>query len=154
MAIRNGGSTWSPVSTSTFVPISQVMDQLFRDSFLLPYAFGGSSDTGFSAPTGTNLWENADGYVVQAAMPGVDPASINVVVDRGVLTIQGEQAITAPEGAKALWNGLRGQTRYRLTLPAHVDADQAQAKYEQGIISITLPKAASAKTKSIKVQSA
>jgi HSP20 family protein len=154
MALRNGGSTLSPVSTAPFVPLSQVVDQLFRDSFLLPYAFGGSIESGFSAPTGTNLWENADGYVVQASMPGVDPASINVVVDRGVLTIQGEQNVAAPEGTKALWNGLRGQTQYRLTLPAQVDADQAQAKYEQGIISITLPKAASARTKSIKVQSA
>lgn len=151
MATQNGGSSIQRAQPGGFLPLSQAVDQLFRESFLFPRWWNETYGSGFTAPLGSNLWESNDHYTAQFAMPGVKADSISVMVDRGVLTVQGEPAVTAPEGAKALWQGLMGQTQYRVTLPAEVEADQAQANYEHGILTITLPKAAAARTRTIKV---
>lgn len=151
MAAQNGGSSIQRVQPGGFLPLSQAVDQLFRESFLFPRGWNEGYGSGFAAPLGSNLWESNDHYTAQFAMPGVKPDSIAVTVDHGVLIVQGEPAVAAPEGAKALWQGLTGQTQYRVSLPAQVDADQAQANYEHGILTISLPKAAAARTRTIKV---
>jgi len=132
-----------------FVPLRQVMDRLFQESFLLPSLFDGVGPSGI--PTGTNLWETNDSYVLQMAMPGVKPDSISCTVEQNVLTCKAESAIKAPENGTPIWQSFGGQTEYRVQLPAEVESGKAQATYEYGILTITMPKAAHARAQTIKV---
>jgi HSP20 family protein len=137
-----------------FLPMRQVMDRLFQESFLLPSFFNalGSSGWGGQMPTaGTNLWETNDSYIIQVAMPGMKPDSISCTVEQNVLTCSGESRLAAPEKANALWQSFGDQVNYRIQLPGEVNSGEAQASYVDGVLTITMPKAAHARTKSIKV---
>ena len=153
---RTGVATYQP--GSAFVPLRQAMDRLFQDSFLAPSLF--NSDlwpSGWSTPSavaGTNLWETNESYVLQIALPGMQADSIEVSVEQNVLTCKGQPAVQAPANATALWQSFGGQTGYRIQLPAEVESGQAQATYQDGVLTITLPKASHARTHSIKVTAA
>lgn len=132
-----------------FVPLRQVMDRLFQESFLLPSIFSGTGL--YTAPTGTNLWETNDRYIVQLAMPGMKPESISCTVEQNELTCKAESAVQGPEQANAIWQSFGGQTEYRIQLPTEVESEKAEATYEHGVLTITLPKAAHARAQTIKV---
>lgn len=131
------------------VPLSQVMQRLFQDSVLLPAVFDGFG--GAAGTAGTNLWESGDGYTIQVAMPGMRAESIQATVEQDVLLVRGESALQAPERATALWQTVGGEVAYRIQLPGEVESGQAEAGYEQGILTVRLPKAARAQARTITV---
>ncbi|HLH72634.1 MAG TPA: Hsp20/alpha crystallin family protein [Chloroflexota bacterium] len=130
------------------VPLRQMLSRLFDESFLMPSLldemFPASSD-------GSNLYEAGDSYIVQLAMPGVKPNSISCTVEGNVLTCTSESAVQAPEKATPIWESIGGQNEYQIQLPTEVDAANAHANYEHGILTITLPKVAHARAQAIKV---
>ncbi len=146
---RNGGTLLARRPEAGVVPLSQVMNQLFQDSFLLPSAFGGPGTVG--VPAGTNLWEDGDDFVVQAAMPGMNPETISCSVEQNLLTVKGEAALQIPQNATIHWQSLGGTTQYQIQLPNEVESEQAEATYDAGILTIRLAKAQQARTKTIKV---
>src|SRR5579884_3418221 len=131
------------------VPLFSAMDQLFRDSFVRPFAW---------APTAgvpIDVEETPEAYQITASLPGWKPEDVNVTVQENTLTISGEYK-PEPEAEQpdTVWH-LRerqmGSFRRTLTFAAPVDPDQAQATYEYGILTLTLPKAESARPKVIKL---
>jgi HSP20 family protein len=130
-------------------PLSQVMQRLFQDSVLLPSVFDGFG--GIAGTAGTNLWESGDSYTIQIALPGMQADSIQVTVEQDVLTVRGESALQAPEQARAVWLSFGGEAAYRIQLPGEVESGQAEASYEQGILTVRLPKAARAQARTITV---
>jgi HSP20 family protein len=151
---RNDVGAYRP--GSAFVPLRQAMDRLFQDSFLAPSLFHNSDfwPSGWSSPSaisGTNLWETNEGYVLQIAMPGMKADSIECNVEQNVLTCKGQPSVQAPANATALWQSFGGQAGYRIQLPAEVESGQAQATYQDGVLTISLPKAVHARTHAIKV---
>ena len=131
------------------VPLSQVMQRLFQDSVLLPAVFDGFGSAAGTA--GTNLWESSDSYTIQVAMPGMRAESIQATVEQDMLMVRGESAMQAPERATALWQTFGGEVAYRIPLPGEVEAGQAEASYEQGILTVRLPKVARAQARTITV---
>jgi HSP20 family protein len=104
-----------------------------------------------------DLFEREGEYVLRSALPGIDPSQVNVSVERGVLTISGSYPGYGEEEQKHIWHfrGLpAGNFRITTVLPGEVNAEQAQAAYEQGLLSITLPKAESARPRRIQIQTA
>jgi HSP20 family protein len=101
-----------------------------------------------------NVWEDDQALYVDADLPGIDPARLDVTVTEGnQLSIQGERA--APEIQGAVWvrqERPSGQFVRTVTLPALVDADRVEAKYEHGVLRLTLPKSEAAKPRKIQVQ--
>ena len=101
-----------------------------------------------------NVWEDEQALYVDADLPGVDPAKLDVTVIEGnQLTIQGERA--APDIQGATWvrqERPAGQFVRVIGLPALVDADKVEAKYEHGVLRLTLPKSEAAKPRKIQVQ--
>jgi len=101
-----------------------------------------------------NVWEDEQALYVEADLPGVDPAKIDVTVTEGnQLTIRG--ARTAPELAGATWvrqERPSGEFLHEIALPALVDADKVEARYDQGVLKLTLPKHEAVKPRKIQVK--
>ena len=106
-----------------------------------------------SAPA-LNVWEDENAVHAEADLPGLDPAKIEITVTEGnQLTVQGERPAT--EIAGAVWIRQErpfGKFVRAVTLPALVDADRVEAKYENGVLRLTLPKHEAAKPRKITVK--
>jgi HSP20 family protein len=100
-----------------------------------------------------NVWEKDNGLVVTTELPGMDPDKINVTVNGNVLTISGT---SEPEPLKEGEVYLRqeresGSFQRNFELPYQVDAQKIEARYERGILQITLPRAEEDLPKKIKI---
>ncbi len=97
---------------------------------------------------------HGDRVEVSASMPGLKPEDIHVTVDNGVLTIRGElNAQDERESNNYLIRERRTGTFYRaIRLPEHVDHEKAESTYENGILTISFPKAESSRAKTIEVK--
>jgi len=80
--------------------------------------------------------------------PGLGPDDVHVDVTENVLTIWGEKKVERDEqdGAYRLVERRAGRFERRLTLPTYADADRVSAEYENGVLSVTIPKRADAST--------
>jgi HSP20 family protein len=135
---------------SELVSLREAMDRLFEDSFISPRL----SNAWGSRGVGSNLYETAEGYTLQIPMPGVKPDDVEITVRQDTINVKWESKMQAPEGATAHWNYLQsGQYQQSFTLPSAVDADRVQASYNDGILTLSLPKVEQAKTRTIKVNS-
>lgn len=95
--------------------------------------------------------ENA--FVLKVQLPGVDHADIDIQVTRDTVAISGERKAPAEKEASSI---LRSEFRYGtfrrvVNLPEAVQNTEAQAQFEHGILTLTLPKVDDAKTKVVKV---
>ncbi|MGQ9571747.1 MAG: Hsp20/alpha crystallin family protein [Dehalococcoidia bacterium] len=127
------------------------MDRLFEDFFrgprIVPWE---SSDLVFPV----DLYETEDSLVVKASLPGVKPEEVNISISGDVLTIKGE---TKSEEEVKQENYHRREMRYgsfcrSIPLPTRVEQDKAEATFEHGILTVTLPKAEEVKPKSIQIK--
>ncbi len=102
-----------------------------------------------------DVMENDDEYVVQASIPGVNPDDLDITFNNDVLTIKGEvKAEQDKEGERYHLRERRyGKFTRSISLPGPVNADQIQAEYDAGILTLHLPKAEEAKPKRITVKS-
>jgi HSP20 family protein len=137
---------YQPEFSLTRLP--DMIDQLFRESFVFPTRF----ERVFDWKRFSNLLETEKAYIVQLVLPGVEFNNVNVQVVGRQLTIKAVCDIPMVENATYLWNGL---TSYEFsevfTLPFEVVGDKAEATYDLGILTITLPKLEYAIPKPIKV---
>jgi HSP20 family protein len=135
-----------------FMPLSEAVDRLFRDAFTWPRMFGDAFPTTPRFGLGSNLYETHDSYIMQVPLPGVKVDELEITAHENVLTLRGKTEVTVPEGAQSIWVGMGGgEFREEVTLPGDVNADQANAEYHDGILTLTLPKTERAKVRQIKV---
>jgi HSP20 family protein len=110
-----------------------------------------------ASPSGPHLsvWEDEQAIYVEADLPGVDPGKIDVTVTEGnQLAIRGERP--APEFAGSTWVRQErpyGEFTREIGLPALVDNDKVEARYEFGVLKLTLPKHEAVKPRKITVKS-
>jgi len=130
--------------SGNMLPLQDVMTRLFEQSMVGPHGFGQSP-----VPTLTDVYQEGDDYLIEVALPGVQPEQVDVSVLGNHITIRGEYA-APPEDRKYLHQE-RGTGRFErtLTLPAELNADRAQAHFEHGLLRLTVPKAESAKARRI-----
>ena len=96
-----------------------------------------------------DVYAEGDDFVLEVALPGIDPASVDVSVLGSQVTISGEYA-AAPEGRSYLHRErTSGRFDRSVTLPTDLDAEKAQAHYEHGLLRLTVPKAERAKPRKI-----
>jgi len=116
---------------------------------------------GFDLPRATaaavppvNVWEDGDAFHLEAELPGLTQEQVHVAVtNRNVVTIQGERL--AEDDGKGRWHRReRGYGRFQrvLRLPLPVDADKVEARLEDGLLSVRLPKSEEAKPRRIAVK--
>ena len=138
---------WEPMRE--MVTLREAMDRLFDDAFTRPL---GLTD-GWRGPA-IDMYQTDDEVVVKAALPGVkaDQVQINVTGDR--LTIRGEtkERSEAKDKNYHIREQRWGAFERSVMLPAAVVSDKAKAEFEDGVLTVTLPKAEEVKPKTITVR--
>ena len=139
---------WEPVRE--MMTLREAMDRLFDDAFTRPINL---RDGGWSAPA-IDLYQTDDEVVVRAALPGFKADEVQINVTGDVLTLRGEmkQQEEKKERAWHIREQRWGSFERSVALPTDVKADQAVADFENGILTITLPKAEEVKPKTITVK--
>src|SRR6266850_3164457 len=104
----------------------------------------------FIAPVATVL-ENADGYTLEVEMPGVNKENLEMWVENNELTILGRRAMPSVEGTLIHRESRPENFRRSFEIEPSIDAGKISAKIEQGVVTLTLPKAEQVKPRKIAV---
>ncbi|MCC6261056.1 MAG: Hsp20 family protein [Anaerolineales bacterium] len=100
-------------------------------------------------PLGVNVREEDDAYVLSALVPGLKAEDLNIQVLENAVSIEGEYKA---EETEYLLNELpNGSFRRALRLPTEINAEGVEAKIAEGVLTLTLPKAESARPKKIQI---
>lgn len=129
------------------------LDRLQRElqqSFDLSPSIRGFARGGFPA---MNVGGTPKSVEIYAFAPGVEPASLDVQIEKGVLTVSGERTLEpVPEKATAhIEERFAGRFRRVVTLPDDVDASTAQARYRDGVLHISIPRKEAAQPRRIEI---
>lgn len=146
----NTVTRYQPQTGLTRLP--DLVDRLFQESFVAP-AFFGNFAGGTTRPSmPVNLFETNDSYVLQMALPGINPDALDIQVMGREVSVKGHFEAPSLQNGTWIWHGLpAGEFYETYTIPVDVEAGQTQASYEHGILSLTLPKAEHVRPRSIKV---
>jgi HSP20 family molecular chaperone IbpA len=101
-----------------------------------------------------DIIESEDHVLLVADMPGVSAESVNIMLEKNVLTIDATVDIVAPEGHDLIHREYRAGGYHRaFTLSDSVDQNQIEAKVNNGVLHLTLPKAEVVKPRRIAIKS-
>ncbi len=139
---------WEPARE--MMTLREAMDRLFDDAFTRPLSM---AENGWSVPA-VDLYQTDNEVVVKAALPGIKAEEVQINITGDVLSLKGEvkQSEEVKEKAYHIREQRWGTFERTLALPANVVADKAKADFENGILTITLPKAEEAKPKTITIK--
>jgi HSP20 family protein len=145
---------WDP-----FQDLRSAQDEMAQMSPMLAHALGlhtqpqGSGTATAWAPA-LDISERKDAYLVTVELPGVEAEDLEITMEDGLLTIQGERQFAHDSSEQQFHRVERryGAFRRSITLPAQVQAEQIEASFENGVLQIEVPKAEEAKPKRIQVR--
>jgi HSP20 family protein len=131
--------------------LRQAMDRLFEESFMNPRTWS----WGESQLVPMDVYATDDEFVVEASLPGVTPEEVDITVEGNTLTIAGEtrSARKDEEGSTLISEIRRGSFRRTMSLPAGLEPDKARATFEDGVLTLRIPKAEQVKPRQIKITS-
>jgi HSP20 family protein len=130
--------------------LSQLFDEAFRN---WPYTAEDGSLVGAWIPP-VDVVEEKDAVRIVAELPGVKPEDVKIALENNVLTIRGEKRQVAQERTERVHRYERtyGLFERSFSVPDTVDAEHVRAAYDNGVLTITLPKAERAKPREITVE--
>ena len=120
--------------------LHEEIEELFADLWQVP-RFAGTR-RGFRPNVDSFHTEDPHELTVVIELPGVDPGSLNLVVGERMLVIAGERHRPKVDGAGVSYQQMEieyGPFRRQIRLPENVDPERAHARYEHGVVTITLP---------------
>lgn len=140
---------WEPFGD--LVTLREAMDRLFEESFIRP---GSRLLSPWGADLALDVFETDNEVIVTTALPGVKPEDVEITITGDTLSIKGE---VKSETKTEKGSYLRQERRYgvfsrTVALPVPTKADKAEAKFKDGVLTLSIPKAEEAKPKSIKVK--
>jgi len=117
--------------------------------------FAGASGAVHAFPP-VNVWHNGEGAIVTAELPGCDIGDIEISIHGDTLTLRGSRKPEELKEGEQFHRRERvfGQFSRTLTLPFRADAERAEAKFNSGVLSITLPRAVEDKPRNIAIKAA
>ena len=142
---------WEPARE--MMTLREAMDRLFDDAFTRPFSLSREGGSNWSSPA-IDMYQTGDEVVLKAALPGIKPDEVQINVTGDVLTIRGETKHEEEKKDKSWqirehrWGAFERSVR----LPTTVIADQAKAEFDNGILTISLPKSEEVKPKMISVR--
>ncbi len=141
---------WEPARE--MMTLREAMDRLFDDALTQPLRLSGNGNA-WSVPA-IDMYQTDNEVVVKASIPGVKAEEVQINVTGEILTIKGEvrQKEETKEKAYHIREQRWGMFERSVALPTEVIADKARAEFENGVVTITLPKAEEAKPKTITIK--
>ena len=139
--------------------LRSAMDRLFEDSFVRPQQwaalFDGTSSFDGAGSLPIDVSTTADELLVKASLPGWKPEDVEIAVEGRTLTISGQTQETREEHGGEQGYLVReihrGSFNRSLTLPEGLEADKATAEFENGILTLRVPRAEQAKPRQIRI---
>ena len=147
----NNLTRWEPIRET--MTLRDAMDRLFDDAFTRPFSLMRDGGANWSSPA-IDMYQTDNEVVVKAAVPGFKADEVQINVTGDVLTIKGESKHEEEKKDKS-WHIREhrwGAFERSITLPTGVISDRATADFENGILTITLPKSEKVKPKTITVK--
>jgi HSP20 family protein len=148
--------TRRPLNTAADLFHSRGLGRLLDEAFQ-GWPFGAESGTVTSAwfPP-TDIFEDDKAVKIVTEIPGVGPEDVKLSLENNLLTVRGEKQQEAEERNERVHRYERsyGSFERSFALPRTVDPDQIQAAYENGVLTVTLPKVERARPREIPVQAA
>jgi len=138
---------WAPARE--MMTLREAMDHLFDDAFTRPLTLR----DGWSAPA-IDMYQTDNEIVVKASLPGIKADQVQINITGEVLTLKGEVKHEEEKNNKA-WHIREqrwGAFERSVALPTEVVADKAKAEFENGILTITLPKAEDVKPRIVSIK--
>ena len=141
---------WYPFTE--LMSLRQAMDRLFEDSFVRPSHV--LTSLGEVAAPALDVYQTTSEIVVKATLPGVKPEDVSIDITGDTLTVKGEsKAEQEVKREDYLYQERRyGAFSRSVALPDGLKSDKAEATMEDGVLTLTIPKAEEAKPKAIKVK--
>lgn len=143
---RTGSEGLSP-----FNELGQLNERMRR---MLEQTFGGMLDEPAGWIPAVDIEELEDAYVVEAEVPGVKREDVNIEVTGNELTISGEIKVREREGIIRRRTRRVGEFEFRVVLPNEVNPEGVDAKLNDGVLTVRVPKAERAQRRRIQVKSA
>ena len=145
-------SPWSPGWTAPNAAFTRMRREMESLMDRLAGASGDGQMAGVFPPV--NVAEDGDHYYVRALVPGLDPSQLDVSVVNQTVTISGKRQAAAEDGASYHRKERpEGSFSRSVTLPALFEGAAVEAKYVDGILTLTLPKPEAAKPRRVTVES-
>src|SRR5215213_8842689 len=144
---------WDP-----FQDLRSAQEEMAQMSPMLAHALGLHGQQGSSRATAwapaLDISERKDAYLVTVELPGVEADDLQITLDDGLLTIQGEQYFAHDSSEQHFHRVERryGAFRRSITLPAQVVAEQIEATVDNGVLQILVPRMEEATPKRIQVR--
>ena len=140
---------WEPARE--MMTLREAMDRLFDDAFTAPLSARGGWSMGTPA---IDMYQTDNEVVVKASIPGIKADEVQINITGDVLTLKGELKHEEERNDRA-WHIREqrfGSFERSVALPTSVKTDQAEAVFENGILTITLPKADEVKPRTINIK--
>jgi HSP20 family protein len=142
-------SRWEPFKE--MLTLREAMDRLFEDSIVRPSRTGADGGVGTYLPL--DIYTTKEAVVIRASVPGVKPGEVEITIEGDTVSIRGEIKAPQEEGTFMLQEQRYGPFARSIQLALPVQADKAEAQFENGVLTLTIPKAEEIKPKVIKVKS-
>ncbi|MDD4615908.1 MAG: Hsp20/alpha crystallin family protein [Alphaproteobacteria bacterium] len=152
MALRSFlPSRFSDFGGDPFTSISRAIQRSLEDAW---QGVPSTTTEAAAMPVALDVSEDDKAYRVTAELPGLSEKDVDVSFDDGILTIRGEKKVERDE-EKDTWHIVErsyGSFQRRLALSNEVDQDKIDAKFEKGVLNVTLPKLPEAKKTGKKIE--
>ena len=142
---------WNPVRE--MITLREAMDQLFNDAYLRNRQYNGNGNGNSPAwQLPVDVYVNEDSIVLQADVPGLKPEELEVTLEGDTLTIRGEIKNRAEGHNYVLRERAAGRFERIMTINTPIETNKVEAVFENGVLTLTLPKAEAVKPKQIQVK--
>jgi HSP20 family protein len=140
---------WNPFRE--MAAMQSALDRMFEDSWRSTWPTWNSTA---ATTLPFDVYETDQAYTAVVSVPGINPEQINVRLEEGALTVSGEMPqFELPQNARYLLQERPfGQFSRSFRLPQAIDSEHVEAAYENGVLTLTLPKAPEAQPKFIPIK--
>jgi HSP20 family protein len=140
---------WDPFRDA--VTLREAMDRLFEDTWVPSRRQAGTQERAYRLPL--DAYVTPDEIVIVANMPGIKPEDVEITLEGDTLTIKAARPAPLENVDYVLQERPYGTFQRTLNINIPVDSEKAEAKYENGLLILSVPKAEAVKPKTIQVVS-
>jgi HSP20 family protein len=139
---------WNPVRE--MITLREAMDQLFNENMSRNQHFSGQQQPVWQLPL--DAYATEDAIVLIADVPGLKPEDLDITLEGDTLTVRGEFKKRADDKQYLLRELPTGRFERVMTINTPIDNHKVEADFQDGVLTLTLPKAETVKPKQIKVK--